>query len=168
MSVKIIFNVLAYVLLALMLLMGGTYFYSKFLEEPWLSYKIMPFEVKGPSHAGKPIVYTIIRCNDTGHTKTYSTTRSIQKMGSNQPPFLLPSTDLTVEPGCEPANPIINVIPDNATPGFYRFMGVAKVPGLLEVHEVPWSTKVFEVTAKPGKEAEVIMQAKTVKIEVEK
>ena len=168
MSIKLLFNVLAYVLLTLVILTGGVYVYSKFFEEPWLSYKVMPFEVKAPNFAGNPIVYTIIRCNDSGRTKTYTTTRSIQKMGGNQPPFILPSTDLSVEPGCEPASPIINVIPDNATPGFYRFMGVAKVQGIFDTHEVIWSTKVFEVLPKVTKDAELVLHAddKNIKVEV--
>ena len=163
-----IFNALAASLLFLVFLTGATFLYSIFFEEPYLSYKAMPFEVDGFGYPGKAIVYTIIRCNNSARTKTYTTTRNIQKMGGNQTPFVLPSTDLTVEPGCETSRPTINVIPDNATPGIYRFMGMAKVPGIFGVHEVPWSTKFFEVKAAPIKASEIVLipEGKEIKIEV--
>lgn len=149
-----IFNGLAFILLALVMLLGGTYFYSVYFEEPFLSYKGMPFHVQGPTYAGGPAVGIIQRCSSADSTRSYTTSRGFQKMGSGQPPTILPSIDTTIEPGCEPATSRMNVVPDGTVPGYYRFFGVAQVRGLFVTHEVRWDTDFFEVIPKPVKEPE--------------
>ena len=160
-------NGLMALLTFLMLFAAVAYFYSTVIEEPYLYYKKMPFEVSGPVYPGGAAIASVIRCNDSGHTKSYTTTRGFQKMGANALPILLPSIDLTVEPGCEEAISRINVVPDNTLPGFYRFAGVASVRGLLTWHEVPWGTVFFEVIAKPAKEPEIVLLPSNRKIEFE-
>jgi len=162
-----IFNFLACIFALLVAILAGSYLYSAVFEEPYLSYKEMPFAVQGLTYAGGPAVSHVIRCNSSGSTKSYTTTRGFQKMGSNQLPTILPSIDLTVEPGCEPAISRINIVPDNALPGWYRFVGVASVHGLLVWHEVPWSTNFFEVVAKPAKETEIVLTPSTNEIKIE-
>ena len=162
-----IFNALVFMLLFLCTLLLFSYFYSAYLEEPYLSYKEMPFAVTGPVYAGGPAVSHVIRCNSTLKTKQYTTTRGFQKMGGNQPPTLLPSLDLTLEPGCEPAISRINIVPDGTLPGYYRFVGVARVQGLLSWHEVAWGTNFFEVIAKPSKDSEIIVHTENTEIKVE-
>ena len=166
MNTKLIFNVLAYILLALVLLLGGSYIYSAFFEVPWLYYKNMPFHVTGTVYPGGPAIAPILRCSSATTTQAYTTTRAFQKMGANQAPSMLPSLSLTVKPGCEPAITRINIVPDNTLPGWYRFYGKAAIHGLFVVHEVDWATDFFEVIAKPFKENELIFHAETVKIEV--
>ena len=168
MSLKIIFNVLAYVLLALMLLTGGAYIYSAFFEEPFLSYKGMPFHIQGPTYAGGPAEGIIQRCSSADSTRSYTTSRGFQRMGAGQAPTILPSIDATIEPGCGPATTRINVVPEGTPPGYYRFFGVAQVRGLFVNHEVRWDTDMFEVIPKPTKDAELVLHAddKNIKVEV--
>ena len=161
-----LFNTLALILFALVLMLGGTYIYSAFFEQPWLYYKNMPFHVAGTVYAGGPATSPILRCSAATTTQAYTTTRAFQKMGANQAPTMLPSLSLTVEPGCEPAISRLNIVPDNTLPGWYRFFGKASIHGLFVVHEVDWATDFFEVVARPIKETEVTVQAETVKIEV--
>ena len=168
MSVKLIFNVLACTLLGLVLFLGGSYIYSAYFEQPFLSYRDMPFKVPGIITAGSPTGSAVMRCSSASSTRNYTTTRSFQKIGAGQPPFLLPSVEVTIEPGCNPATSRMTVVPDNTPPGYYRFSGVASVPGLFVTHKVGWNTEFFEVVAKPVKETEVIVKTETVKIEVEK
>ena len=168
MSIKIIFNALASMLLVMVLLLGGCYVYSAFFESPWLYYKNMPFHVTGTVYPGGPAIAPILRCSAATTTQAYSTTRAFQKMGANQAPSMLPSLSLTVEPGCEPAITRINIVPDNTLPGWYRFYGKASIHGLFVVHEVDWATDFFEVIAKPVKETDLIVRADSVKIEVNK
>lgn len=144
-----IFNTLAGVFAMLVILLAGSYFYSAFLEEPYLSYKNMPFAVPGVIVAGGPAISPVMRCSSASTTQAYTTTRNFQKLGANQAPFILPSIDITVEPGCSPATSRMNVVPDNAVPGFYRFSGVATVRGLFVDHQVHWNTDFFEVVEKP-------------------
>ena len=54
----------------------------------------------------------------------------------------------------------VNVVPDEAPPGFYRFSGVAIIKGLMVDHEVPWNTDVFEVLAKPPEAVKIEEQPK--------
>ena len=170
MTLKLLFSVLAYMLLFLVALMGGGYIYSAFFEEPWLSYREMPFAVHGPVTAGGPASSHVIRCNSTKTSKSYTTTRGFQKMGANAPPILLPSLDLTVEPGCEKAISRINIVPDGTLPGWYRFTGTAAVHGFLVWHEVQWGTNFFEVVAAPIKNTEIVLvpSGPEVKLEIVK
>lgn len=89
-------------------------------------------------------------------------------MGSGQAPTILPSIDVTIEPGCEPANSRMNVVPDGTLPGYYRFFGVAQVRGIFVTHEVKWDTDFFEVIPKSLKDAEIVIHGddKHIKVEV--
>lgn len=162
-----IFNALVFTLLLLCTLLLFSYFYSAYLEEPYLSYKEMPFAVPSPVYAGGPAVSHVVRCNSTKTTKQYTTTRGFQKMGGNQPPIILPSIDLSLEPGCEPAISRINIVPDGTVPGYYRFVGVASVQGLLSWHQVPWGTDFFQVIAKPVKDTEIIVHTENKEVKIE-
>lgn len=162
-----LFNTLAFILLALVLLLGGSYVYSAFFESPYLYYKNMPFHVSGVVNPGGPAVSPILRCSSATTTQAYTTTRAFQKIGANQAPSMLPSLSLTVEPGCEPAISRINIVPDNTLPGWYRFYGKASIRGLLVVHEVDWATDFFEVTARPVKKTEIVLHTKDQNITVE-
>lgn len=162
-----LFNSLAVVLFALVVVLGGSYVYSAFFEEPYLSYKGMPFHVTGPVYAGGPALGVIQRCSSASTTQAYSTSRGFQKMGANQPPTILPSTDITVEPGCEGSNSRINIVPEGTQPGWYRFFGVANVRGLFVTHEVRWDTDLFEVIKKPAQQADIVLHTESKDITVE-
>ena len=167
MTTKIIFNVLAYTLLALVLLLGGSYVYSAFFETPWMHYKNMPFHVTGKVYPGGAAAAPILRCSSATITQAYTTTRAFQKMGANQAPSMLPSLSLTVEPGCEPAITRLNIVPDNTLPGWYRFYGKAAIHGLFVVHEVDWATDFFEVIARPTKDETMIVHSEKTEIKME-
>lgn len=163
-----LFNTLASVLFVLVLMLGGTYVYSAFFETPWLYYKNMPFHVTGPIYAGGPVSASVMRCSSASTTQAYNTTRSFQKAGANQAPTMLPSLSLSVEPGCEPALSRVNIVPDNALPGWYRFLGKAQVRGLFVEHEVDWATDFFEVVARPVKDGdELVIHTESKDIHVE-
>ena len=159
MNNRTIFAGLLIVLASMVSLVFGGFVYSKYFEEPYLSYKNVPFTVAGTAVAGGPATAPVIRCSTSDKTEEYKTTRNFQKMGANQPAIILPSVDVTVEPGCEPAVSRINIVPDNALPGWYRFYGVATVEGLFITHKVPWGTGFFEVVAKPPAPAPVATAA---------
>ena len=144
-----IFTGLVYTTAALVLVLLSGYIYSRFFEVPYLTYKNVPFDVTEKVAAGSPVSADVLRCNSSKKTEAYTTTRNFQKMGANQPAIVLPSVDVTVEPGCEPAISRISIVPDGTVPGWYRFYGVAKVEGLFVMHQVPWGTAFFEVIAKP-------------------
>lgn len=168
-----IFAGLVYTATVMVLILAGGYVYSKFIEEPYLSYKNVPFTVVGTAVPGGPATAPVVRCSTSDKTESYKTTRNFQKMGANQPAIILPSIDVTVEPGCEPAISRINIVPDNTLPGWYRFFGVAGVQGLVVEHKVAWGTSFFEVVAKPPPVAVpaplvLPIENATVKIEVTK
>ena len=168
-----IFTGMVYTTAVLVAVLVAGYIYSKFFEVPYLSYKNVPFTVLGTATPGGPASAPVIRCSSSDTTEAYTTTRNFQKMGSNQAAIVLPSVDVTVEPGCEPAISRINIVPDGTLPGFYRFYGVAFVQGLFVTHKVAWGTSFFEVVAKPAPVATAAplvlpIENATVKIEVTK
>ena len=150
-----LFSGMLYTAVAMAVTVAGGYVYSHFFEEPYLTYKNVPFVVDGITVPGGPASSSVIRCSTSDKTEAYKTTRNFQKMGANQPAIILPSIDVTVEPGCEPGISRINVVPDNTLPGYYRFYGVASVEGLFTTHKVAWGTSFFEVAAKPPAPAPV-------------
>lgn len=170
MSLKLIFNVLASILLALVTFTGGGYVYSAFFETPFLSYKGMPFHIQGPTYAGGPAEGIIQRCSSASSTRTYTTSRGFQRMGAGQAPTILPSIDATIEPGCGPATTRMNVVPEGTPHGYYRFFGVAQVRGLFVTHEVRWDTDIFEVVATPIKETQIVLapDGREIKLEIVK
>ena len=144
-----IFGGLVYTTAAVVVALAGGFIYSIFFEEPFLSYKNVPFIVHGQTIPGGPAASPVIRCSSSNKTEAYRTTRNFQKMGANQSAMVLPSVDVTVEPGCEPAISRVNIVPDGTLPGYYRFTGVASVEGMFITHKVSWGTAFFEVVAKP-------------------
>ena len=144
-----IFTGMVYTTAALVAVLVAGYIYSRFFEVPYLTYKNVPFTVTGTAIPGGPASAPVIRCSSSDTTEAYTTTRNFQKMGANQAAVVLPSVDVTVEPGCEPAISRINIVPDGTLPGYYRFYGVATVQGLFITHKVAWGTAFFEVIAKP-------------------
>lgn len=173
MNNRSIFAGLAIVLALMMVTVFGAFIYSKYFEVPYLSYKNVPFTVVGTAVPGGPASAPVIRCSTSDKTESYRTTRNFQKMGANQVAIVLPSVEVTIEPGCAPAVSRINIVPDNSLPGWYRFYGVAGSQGLFVEHKVPWGTGFFEVVAKPPPVAAAAplvlpIENATVKIEVTK
>ena len=165
------------VLLLMAMSVGGVYFYSAYIEKPVLSYAPLPFPVTAKViYPGGVVTATATRCNTSRQTISYKSSRQIKRENSNQAAFVLESVSITIAPGCSSVQTRVNVVPDDAPPGFYRFSGVAVIKGLVVEHEVPWNTDVFEVIAKPVAAPPVAVAAPlvlpianaTVKIEVTK
>lgn len=141
------------VLLFLIVVVGGLFVYSAYVEKPGLSYAPMPFPITATKiYPGGVATATATRCNDSTHNLLYTSTRQIRRENSTVPPLVLESVVITIAPGCSTVQTRINVVPEETKPGFYRFSGIAIFKGLLFDHEVPWNTDVFEVVARPGKE----------------
>ena len=142
---------------------GGVYLYSAYIEGPWLSYGNMPFPVTGKIMAGQPVVYPVIRCNSRSTPQTYRTTRNLRRMGAGQISNVLPSIDVTIEPGCNPAVIRMNVVPESTAPGFYMVHGEVPIHGLYSEHIVRWNSSIFEVIANPN--APAAMAANEMRVE---
>ena len=148
-----LFNGLAAIFASLIVGLVGIYLHAEFVEEPWLSYGNMPFPVVGKVMAGQPVVYSVIRCNSKSTRQTYQTTRNLQRMGAGQISTPLPPIDVSIEPGCNPAQIRMNVIPITTPPGFYMVHGKVPVRGLYKDHIVGWNSSIFEVVADPKEPA---------------
>lgn len=145
-----VFNALAGTFAALVAVLAGGYLYSVFLEEPYLSYGNMPFPVEGKIIAGQPVVYPVIRCNSRPTAQTYQTTRNLERMGMGQVSAPLPSIEVSIEPGCNPAIVRMNIVPESTPAGFYMVHGKVIAKGLFFEHIVIWNSGIFEVISKPG------------------
>ena len=140
-------------LAALILCVVCVYTYSRYIEEPYLSYKPLPFPMLAPTvYPGGVAAATASRCNSTDRVMSYRTSRQFRRENSAQPAILLDSIEISADPGCTIVSTRANVVPEDTPPGFYRFTGVAIIKGLMVDHEVGWNTDVFEVLAKPKKE----------------
>ena len=141
-------SVLTIIFIAFASLLSGAYAYSTWLEKPYLSYVNMPFPVMSKAEPGQRIAIQVARCSTSNVTEAYRTTHGIRNEVTHQN-IILPSIEVTIKPGCLLEISKINVIPEEAKPGFYSFYGVAKVRGLMTTHDVPWNSETFEVLAKP-------------------
>ena len=170
-------------LIVLLLLMGvavgGVYYYSAYIEKPYLTYSPLPFPITAKViYPGGVATAIATRCNITNQALSYKSSRLLKREHSNQAALVLESVVITIQPGCSSVQTRVNVVPEETPPGFYRFLGVAIIKGLMVEHEVPWNTDVFEVIAKPPAAAPVAAVAPvplllpianaTVKIEVQK
>lgn len=145
-------NGLLATLTVLTLSLAGVYLYARFLEEPDLTYKPLPFPmVFNEVYPGSVAAAIATRCNSRKTVLSYQSSRYLRRENSNQPVVLLESVWISAEPGCQQVSTRANVVPIDTQPGFYRFGGVARVPGLIDYHDVGWNTDVFEVVARPKK-----------------
>ena len=143
-------NGLLAILAVLVLLVAGVYVYAKFFEQPDLSYKPLPFPMMfNTVYPGSVAAAIATRCNSRKTVLSYRTSRQLVRENSTQPAVILESVWVSAEPGCAAVSTRANVVPMDTQPGFYRFTGIAMVPGLIDFHEVNWNTDVFEVVARP-------------------
>lgn len=150
-SLQTIRNILIVTLLFLGGCVGAVCLYSKYIEQPAISYAPLPFPITAKAiYPGGVATATATRCNSTKSTITYKSSRQLQRENSNQAALILESVVITIQPGCSTVSTRVNVVPDGTPPGYYRFSGVAIFKGLMVDHEVPWNTDVFEVLAKPA------------------
>jgi len=167
-------NALSVLVLMMGLGMGSAYFYSAYIEEPYVTYTPLPFPMPiAPVYPGGVATAVAKRCNSQSTPLSYKSTRQIKRENSNEPAIILDSVLITIPPGCTSVSTRVNVVPETTQPGFYRFSGTAMVKGLIVYHEVGWNTDVFEVKAKPPSAAPATplvlpIANATVKIEVKK
>ena len=174
-SLQKIRDVLLMLLAALVLFLVGVYAYAKLFDTPDLTYYPLPFPmVREVVYPGEVATAIARRCNSRKTVLTYKSSRQLKRENSTQPAVVLDGVQISAEPGCTTVSTRANVIPEDTQPGFYRFSGVALIPGLIDVHEVGWNTDVFEVIKKPSPVAVVapvapvlqITENNAVKIEV--
>jgi len=142
-------NGLSGALAASIMFMGGIYVYSMFFEDPYLHYAPMPFPITEKVYPGAAAVALATRCNSQKTTLSYRTTRTLIPEDPYQKTVVLPGVEVTADPGCTTVSTRVNVVPIDTPMGFYRFAGVATVPGLMIDHKVNWNTEIFEVVQKP-------------------
>ena len=140
-------SVLLTIFTLLLMLLTATYVYSTWLERPYLSYDNLPFPALSKAEPGKRLAIQVGRCSSSNVTETYKTTHGIRNEVTGQS-IVLPSVSVAIKPGCMLEISKINVVPEEAKPGFYSFYGVSQVRGLMTMHEVPWNSETFEVLAK--------------------
>ena len=149
-SLETIRNALTATLAFLITSVLCVYLYSRYIEEPYLSYTPLPFPMLAEKvYPGGVATATATRCNTTSKPLSYQSTRQIKRENSNEPAVILDAVWITIEPGCSSVSTRVNVVPENNALGFYRFSGVAVIKGLMVEHQVVWNTDVFEVIAKP-------------------
>ena len=140
-------------LAVLIVFIASVYVYAKFFEQPDLTYKPLPFPmVLTVIYPGSVAAAIATRCNTRKTDLSYESSRQLKRENSTQPAVILESVWITAAPGCHPVSTRANVVPEDTQPGFYRFSGVAKVPGLIDFHAVAWNTDLFEVVAIPRKD----------------
>ena len=143
-------NFLTVLILLMSMGIAAVYFYSAYIEMPYLTYSPLPFPITAKTvYPGGVATALATRCNTTKSSISYKSSRQLKRENSNQPAAILDSVLVTIEPGCSSVQTRVNVVPDETPPGFYRFSGVAIVKGLVVEHEVGWNTDVFEVLPKP-------------------
>lgn len=142
-----VFNALAVTFSVMIFCVAAAYFWSAYLEKPYLSYKNLPFPTTGKVPPGERLAVSVERCNRHQITEAYSTTHGIRNEATQQID-ILPNIEVTVEPGCHLDDSKINVVPEKQAPGFYTFFGVATVRGLLVDHQVRWNSETFQVIEK--------------------
>ena len=143
-------DVLLMLLAVLIMFVVGVYAYAKLFDTPDLTYHPLPFPmVKEVVYPGEVAAAIARRCNLRKTVMTYKSSRQLKRENSTQPAVVLESIEISAEPGCTTVSTRANVVPEDTQPGYYRFSGVAIVPGLIDVHEVGWNTDIFQVIKKP-------------------
>ena len=140
-------SVLTIIFVALLSLISGAYAYSTWLEKSYLSYANLPFPVMSKAEPGQRLAVHVARCSTSNVTESYRTTHGLRNEVTRQN-IVLPSVEVTIKPGCLIEISKINIVPEEAKPGFYSFYGVAQTKGLMVMHEVSWNSETFEVLAK--------------------
>lgn len=122
------------------------------LLPPPLAYANLPFPVlNSPVTAGTEVFLDVRRCTFWRSRLTYTVTHELHNE-TNGAHYLLPSTPITLDPGCSSSISTVNVVPTGVPPGIYTFSGTGRVSGWLRTFDIPWVTQPFEVVA-PTKEA---------------
>lgn len=135
----------AVTLLLVMIATTATLVYLLFLEEPFLSYRNLPFPALEPDvQQGRPIPLRVVRCNSTDRQQTYTITRSLQSLDTAEY-VVLPESVVQLAPGCTESISLANRVPLEVKPGSYRVIGVADVRGTLRTHRVEWYSLPFRV-----------------------
>ena len=140
----------AFVFLACVMIIStvATVVWALFIDQPYLSYKNLPFPTTIQKvRAGEVIPLRVYRCNDTDTVQVYTVAHLIVSLDKELPSFVLPPNELVpIEAGCTEAVSMINRIPQEAPPGTYSVVGVARIPMLLGRKAlVPWHSQPFEV-----------------------
>lgn len=112
---------------------------------PYLTYNGTSFEmVEQNVKAGGVAIARVDRCNRMKSTQFYFITRKMISLDTGRPPVLLPSAEVSVEPGCATVlSP--QPIPQGVPPGRYYIAGKSRIPGIIRDRVIDWGTAPFNV-----------------------
>lgn len=119
-----------------------------FLQPSWMSYKNIPFPVRGvPVRAGDAVIVTIERCNRGKVARQFLSSRSIVNDQTGISSSLREDSKAPpqAEPGCVIVESVVT-IPASTTAGHYHLSGAAQIDGEIMSRVVPWQSESFEVT----------------------
>lgn len=152
-------NYLASGLVTSMFVTVAVLFYFWFLEEPWLSYKNIPFPPGISSvMAGDVIPLSVVRCNSSNKTHNYESSHALMNVVTHEP-VILDDVKVLAPPGCTNAISLINRVPKDAPPGRYVAFGTAEVHGTLRDFHIEWRSEEFNVTKYVAPSTTVIVQS---------
>jgi hypothetical protein len=124
-----------------------TLVYHFFYQEPYLTYRNLPFPpLQETVKAGHIMPVRVVRCNSDSMPRTYTITRSLEPIDSPMPRYyVLESQTIRIKPGCTDETSLANKLPEDVTPGKYRLIGQAEINMGLRTHQVEWTSEPFEV-----------------------
>lgn len=145
-----IFNALLKLFAVLLFTCLGLLVWSKYWELPGVFYQNLPFPVEVEQvMSGETVPLNVERCNRTSKVLSYLTTHTLVNLDTGAAE-LLPDVTLSIDPGCHRVSQRLNLIPRETTSGRYMLKGVALIPGLFEIHPIPWYSEQFIVVASSG------------------
>lgn len=117
--------------------------YFIFFEQPFLSYRNLPFPVITKAvKPGEAVQMVVSRCNSESITRI---SRVASVLVGPDAEVILPVTDAPILPGCSSSVSAVNVIPPGTPPGRYMLRGYGEVIGTFRTHMVEWESQFFDV-----------------------
>jgi hypothetical protein len=114
-------------------------------EEPWLSYRNLPFEVAIPVvRPGEVIPLRVKRCNAEKTPQIYSIARTLENVRTGRQ-YVMPDSIVQLKPGCTEAISLANVVPPDVPFGRYKLNGLSQVQSSFRIHFIGWTSHEFEV-----------------------
>lgn len=121
------------------------YVYGTYIQEPFLSFKNLPFQVLSTARPGETVFLNIERCNATKKTKKYSTTYAFRNEESKGSFILKDETNIAIPPGCHRDRSGATSVPTGMPKGVYTLYGVATVDTPFGKKYVEWYSEPFSV-----------------------
>jgi len=144
MKTQTIFNILVRFVSVLGFIGVGMYFWGQYIEQPYLTYRNLPFPAGQKAYPGELVPLIVERCSTSAKPEKFSMTRNMRNENTREV-TLLPPIETSIAPGCHRASSKLHHVPENLTPGTYTIWGITTVKGFFRDHEVIWYSEPFEV-----------------------